>query len=156
MTARYANKSAGWDVPGGAPWQGAVDWGITLLQRMGFVVGAMYVLAVPSRKSGVLRSTPVSLLTLEGERYIVACDEAADWVRDARAAGHGMLRRGRVDEHIALTEIPVTECIPVLRAFPRLVPGGVASFRRRHGIPADPDAFAGLAAVCPVFRVERG
>ena len=41
------------------------------LQRLGFVIGTMHVLSVPGRQSGVLRSTPVSLLTVDGQRYIV-------------------------------------------------------------------------------------
>ncbi len=128
---------------------------VTLLQRMGFVVGGMHMLAVPARQSGILRSTPVSVLALDGQRYIVAADEDAEWVLDARARGRGMLRRGRVDEHVALIELPLAERMPILRALPRLMPGSARAIARRHGAFSDPDALAALAAHCPVFRVER-
>lgn len=155
MTAGFSPESANWAVrqPG---WQAAIDTVIVALQRLGFVVGDVYVLAIPARQSGIQRSTPVSVLTLDGERFIVACDGGAAWVHDARAAGHGTLQRGRVDERVTLTEVPLAESVPVLRALPRRLPGSVPAFRRLHGIAASSEAFAGLAARCPVFRVERG
>jgi hypothetical protein len=126
-----------------------------LLQRLGFVVGAMSVLVAPSRQSGILRSTLVPLLTVGGERYVVAERDGLEWVLNVRAAGRGILRRGRVDEEVSLMELPVAERAPILRELPRQAPGSVAAFQRWHGIAADPEAFAGLAACCPVFRVER-
>ena len=128
---------------------------VIALQRLGFVVGTMHVLAVPGRRSGVFRSTPVSLLTVDGHRYIVAGLDNADWVLNARVAGRGMLRRGRTEEHVSLIELPVEDRTRILREFPRLVPQGVPFFTRLYGVTADPEAFAALAARCPVFRVER-
>jgi hypothetical protein len=52
-------------------------------------------------------------------------------------------------------EVPVLERVTILREFPRLVPQGVPFFTRLYGVTADPEAFAGLADRCPVFRVER-
>ncbi len=128
---------------------------VMALQRLGFVVGTMHVLAVPGRRSGVYRATPVSLLTVDGHRYIVAGLDDADWVLNARVAGRGILCRGRTEEHVSLVELPVDERAPILREFPRLVPQGVPFFTRLYGVGADPEAFAGLAGKCPVFRVER-
>jgi hypothetical protein len=128
---------------------------VMVLQRLGFVVGTMHVLAVPGRHSGVFRSTPVSLLTVDGHRYIVAGLDDADWVLNARVAGRGTLHRGRTEEYVSLVELPVEERAAILRKFPRLVPQGVPFFTRLYGVTADPDQFAGLAETCPVFRVER-
>jgi hypothetical protein len=128
---------------------------VMALQRLGFVVGTMHVLAVPGRRSGVFRSTPVSLLTVDGQRYIMAGLDDADWVLNARVAGHGMLHRGRTEEHVSLVELPVADRAPILREFPRLVPQGVPFFTRLYGVTADSEQFAGLAETCPVFRVER-
>jgi hypothetical protein len=136
-------------------WLKGVNRVIIALQRLGFVVGSMHVLAVPGRQSGVLRSTPVSLLTLDDRRYIVAGLDNADWVLNARAAGRGLLHRGRTEEHVSLIELPVADRAPILREFPRLIPQGVPFFTRLYGVTADPEAFARLAAHCPVFRVER-
>lgn len=128
---------------------------IMALQRVGFVVGTMHVLAVPGRHSGVLRSTPVSLLTVDDRRYIVAGQDDADWVLNARAAGRGILHRGRTEEHVSLIELPVAEDAPILREFPRQLPHGVPFFTRLYGVSADSEQFAELATTWPVFRVER-
>jgi deazaflavin-dependent oxidoreductase (nitroreductase family) len=124
-------------------------------QRAGLAVGAMHVLTVPGRNSGFSRSTPVSLLNVDDRRYIVAGLGNADWVLNARTAGRGMLRRGRTEEHVSLVELPVEDRASILREFPRLIPQGVPFFTRLYGVGADPEAFAALAATCPVFRVER-
>jgi hypothetical protein len=103
----------------------------------------------------VLRSTPVSLLTVDDHRYIVAGLDNADWVLNARAAGRGTLRRGRTEEHVSLLELPIADRARILREFPGLIPQGVPFFTRLYGVTADPEAFAGLAETCPVVRVER-
>ena len=66
-----------------------------------------------------------------------------------------MLRRGRTEEHVSLVELPVEDRVPILREFPRLIPQGVPFFTQLYGVAVDPDAFAALAPMCPVFRVER-
>jgi hypothetical protein len=60
---------------------------IVALQRLGVAIGTMRLLSVPGRKSGRLRTTPVSPLTVDGWRYIVAGHEGFDWVKNARASG---------------------------------------------------------------------
>jgi hypothetical protein len=127
---------------------------IMVLNRLGVVIGTQYVLSVPGRRTGKLRSTPVSLLTVDGRRYIVT-GMATDWVKNARAAGWGLLIRGRTKERVRLVELPVEERVPVLREFPRQVPHGVAYFERLLGLPNDPAAFAAAAPRCPVFRIDR-
>lgn len=138
------------------PVQAVRDYAIVALQRIGFVVGAMYVLTLPSRKSGILRSTPVSILTMGDERFVAALHGDLEWVQDARACRRGTLQRGRVDERVVLTEIPAHERAPLLRQIPTRLPAVAPEFRQTYGNDADPESFARLAARCPVFRVERG
>jgi hypothetical protein len=88
--------------------------------------------------------------------YVVAGLHIADWVLNARAAGRGMLRRGRTQKQISLVELALEDRAPVLREFLRVIPQGVPSFPQLYGVGADPEAFAALAATCPVFQVERG
>jgi deazaflavin-dependent oxidoreductase (nitroreductase family) len=128
---------------------------IVALQRRGVVIGTMRLLSVPGRKSGKLRTTPVSPLTVEGERYIIAGLEEADWVKNLRSAGWGILARGRDQERVNLVELPLQERAPVLREFPRKVPHGVQFFRQLYGISGAPEEFEALASRCPVFRVEE-
>ena len=54
---------------------------VRLLTRLGLRLGTIHVLTVPGRRSGVPRSTPVSPLTVDGKRYVVAGMEEADWVK---------------------------------------------------------------------------
>jgi deazaflavin-dependent oxidoreductase (nitroreductase family) len=128
------------------------------LTGLGLAIGPMRVLTVPGRKSGKMRSTPVSTLALDRQRYIVGGLAEADWVKNVRAAGWGLLAQGRKKERVRLIELPVEKRASILREFPRLVPGGVQFFHRVYDLPKDPallpDAFAGLANQCPVFRIE--
>lgn len=131
---------------------------IMVFQRLGLPTGTIHVLTVPGRMSGTLRSTPVSALTVDGRRYIVAGATDMDWARNVRAAGWGILAHGRRSERVNLIELPPQERAPILREFPRLVPGGVPFFRRLYSLPDDPaalpDAFAGLATHATIFRIE--
>jgi hypothetical protein len=139
-------------------WLKPVNRVIMELQRLGLAIGTMRVLMVPGRKSGQLRSTPVSPLTIGGQRYIIGGLAEADWVKNARAAGWGILAHGRRQEQVALIELPVEQRGPILREFPRKVPHGVAFFQQLYHLPKDaaalPEAFAALATHCPVFRIE--
>ena len=54
------------------------------LRRVGFVVGTMHVHSVLGRRSGIPRSTPVSLLTIPGNRSIVASKDYAYRVPNAQ------------------------------------------------------------------------
>jgi hypothetical protein len=127
---------------------------IMLLNRLGLPIGSQHVLSVPGRKSGKLYSTPVSLLTVEGRRYICTAGETG-WVKNARVSGWGLIARGRRQERVALVELPVAERAPILREFPRQVPHGVQFFELVLGIPNDPEAFAAAAPRCPVFRIDQ-
>src|SRR5947199_6622275 len=81
---------------------------VMALNRLGLPLGTQHVLSIPGRKTGKLRSTPVSLLTVNGRRYVCTGMET-DWVKNARAAGWGLLARGRKTEQVALVELPVEE-----------------------------------------------
>lgn len=136
-------------------WLGPANRVIVALQRRGFVLGTIRLLSMPGRKSGALRTTPVSPLAVDGERYVVAGLEEADWVKNGRAAGWGVLACGREKERVMLPELPIEERAAVLRESPREVPHGVGFFRRLYGVSADPEEFAALAPRCPAFRIEE-
>jgi hypothetical protein len=125
---------------------------IVAFNRLGGRFGTWSILSIPGRKTGKMRSTPVSVLHVNGQRYIVTGFET-QWVKNARKAGRGILARGRKQEQVALVELPVEERPPILREFPRQVPHGVEYFERFLGLPSDPEAFAQAAPHCPVFRI---
>ena len=53
---------------------------VALLTSLGVSVYGSRVLAVRGRKSGEWRTTPVNLLTYQGERYLVAPRGVTQWV----------------------------------------------------------------------------
>jgi deazaflavin-dependent oxidoreductase (nitroreductase family) len=103
------------------PWM--VRLNVAMLRR-GLSIGSQHLLTVRGRKSGQLRGTPVSIATVEGNRYIVAAFTDAAWVWNVRAAESATLSRGRSIEAVRLIELPVDERGPVLRAFLQQVRGG--------------------------------
>ncbi len=58
----------------------------------------MRLLRVRGRKTGLPRTTPVSLIEHEGRRWLVAPYGEVGWVRNARAAGEAELLRGSAVE----------------------------------------------------------
>ena len=126
------------------------------LQRLGLPLGTIHVLTVPGRVSGAPRSTPVSPLTVEGRRYVVAGLPHGDWARNVRAAGSGELTQGRRRSTIVLREVTdPAERRDVMTAFPTEVPGGVFFFVRlglvAKGTPAE---FAAASDEVAVFELR--
>lgn len=135
-------------------WLGPASRVNMLMLRMGLRIGTQHVLSVPGRKTGRLRSTPVSLVTVDGTRHVVS-GEGLGWVKNARASGWGELLRARRRERVSLTELPEDERGPILRAFWYQVPQGRRFITRLFGLSADagPDDLEAAAARCPVFRI---
>ncbi|MGI8651209.1 MAG: nitroreductase/quinone reductase family protein [Geodermatophilaceae bacterium] len=79
--------------------------GIARLTRMGVSVAGSRVLRVRGRVSGQIRANPVNVLSLDGERYLVAPRGHTDWVRNLRVARTGELVIGRRVETFTATEI---------------------------------------------------
>ena len=75
------------------------------------------VLEVRGRSSGEPRRTPVNLLELEGERYLVAPRGETQWARNLRVSGEGRLLVGRRSESFTAVELADEEKAPVLRAY---------------------------------------
>ena len=134
-------------------WLKFANRAIIAFNRLGLSFGTWYILSIAGRKSGKTRSTPVSVLHVNGQRYVVTGFET-QWVKNARKVGRGLLARGRKQEQVLLVELPVEERPPILREFPRQVPHGVQFFEKLLNLPADPEAFAAAAPRCPVFRLD--
>lgn len=135
-------------------WLGPASRFNMFLLRRGARIGTQHVLSVPGRKSGRLRSTPVSLVTVDGVRYVVS-GEGLGWVKNARAAGWAELFRADRSERVGLSELPAAERGPILRAFYDQVPHGRQYIAPFFGLAPDagPDEFEAAAPQCPVFRI---
>lgn len=111
-----------------------------------------HLLSIAGRRTGRIRTTPVALVDVSGERYAVAGFAGSDWVRNARAAGRATVRRGRRVERVTLVEVPVGQRGPILAAFAQHVRGGQSFLT----VPADGSsaAFAEAGARHPIFRIR--
>lgn len=136
-------------------WLGPASRLNMLLLRLGLRIGSQHILSVPGRKTGRMRSTPVSLVTLDGDRYVVS-GEGLSWVKNARAARWAELFRAGRREHVSLTELPSNERGPILRAFWHQVPQGRTFIARLFDLAPDASAddFEAAAPRCPVFRID--
>jgi deazaflavin-dependent oxidoreductase (nitroreductase family) len=137
-------------------WLKYVNKAMIGMQRLG-VLGdkGPVILVVPGRRTGKLRSTPITPMTVEGKQYVLVGLPGSDWAANARAAGEVELRRGRNTERVRMVELPPDEARPLLRLFPTEVPTGVG-FLKNAGLVTgpNPDEYEALAGRCPVFRFE--
>ena len=122
-----------------------------LLLRLGLAPGTTILLTVPGRRSGAPRSTPVTLVEEDGQRWLVAPYGPVGWVRNARAAGQVELSRGGRSETVHVQELAPEVAAPILKAYVERVP------ITRPYFDAAPDAplaaFAAEATKHPVFQV---
>src|ERR1700739_2451603 len=86
------------------------------MSRLGMSFGgeSPVVLTAPGRKSGRERSTPVTPMTVDGERYVVAGFPGADWVANVRAAEQAPLARGRRVQRVRMVELSPQDARPIL------------------------------------------
>ena len=123
------------------------------LLKRGIGPPTQHLLTTLGRKSGRTRTTPVALVTFEGERYIVAGFDGADWVQNARAAGRGQLQRGRSLESVALVEVPLEQRAPILQLFAHKIRGGQAFLTVAPSAPHS--TFVEAAPRHPIFRLAQ-
>lgn len=112
------------------------------------------ILETKGRKSGVPRRTPVNLLILDGEEYLVAPRGETQWVRNVRADGGRLtLILGRKRQERVGQELDSESAIPVLRAYLKRWKAEVGVFF--DGVNAEsPEADVRQAATeHPVFRL---
>jgi deazaflavin-dependent oxidoreductase (nitroreductase family) len=133
---------------------GIFNTAVAGLTRLGVSVYGSRVLYVRGRSSGEWRSTPVNLLIVDGERYLVAPRGVTQWVRNIRAAGGGELRVGRRVEPFTATEITGGDKVPLLRAYLKKWKFEVGVFFDGVGPDAPDEELRRIAPGYPVFRLH--
>jgi deazaflavin-dependent oxidoreductase (nitroreductase family) len=127
---------------------------VQAMTRAGISVMGSRVLYVRGRTSGEWRSTPVNLLTLDGDRFLVAPRGQTQWVRNLRVAGGGELRVGRRAERFTATELADEDKPPVLRAYLKRWKWEVGMFFENITADATDEQLMAVAPGFPVFRVR--
>ena len=128
---------------------------IIALQRLGLGFLSFYVLRIPGRRSGVMRATVVSPFTVEGHRYVLSFGHL-EWVRNAQAAGWGLLSRGHKQIRVNLVEVKPPASAPIAGVFPRQIPAGVQFFIGLGLVesPGTPEQFQAAAERLTLFRLD--
>jgi len=126
---------------------------VAMLTAAGISVWGSRELRVRGRTSGEWRTTPVNLLSHEGDRYLVAARGVTHWVRNLRAAGEGELRVGRRTEPFRATEISDDEKPPILRAYLKRWKAEVGVFFGGVSAESSETDVRRIAPDHPVFRL---
>jgi len=92
-------------------------------QIFGFLIGLglgfsyNYLLQVRGRKTGRLYSTPIDLLEMDGNRFLVAGRGRTQWVRNAEVAGEVILKKGSQRRRFRLRVLPDQKKPEILKAY---------------------------------------
>ncbi len=125
---------------------------MTILIRLGVGPGNMHLLTVTGRKSGKHYTTPVSLVTQDGQRFLVSPYGEVNWVRNARAAGTVTISRGRKTEILRIEELDADSSAPILKQY---IASEAITQPYFDASPASPVAdFASEAHRHPVFQLK--
>ena len=132
-------------------WRRALNAVVRPLAKAGLTGPRTHVLTVPGRASGKPWSTPVSIVRIGGERWLVAPYGDRNWVKNARAAGRVELRRGRRRERLSVEELPPADAVRVLQEYYRR--GRVTRPFFAVTLDAPTEAWLAEAPSHPVFRL---
>jgi len=122
----------------------------SVLARTGLIPHT-YLLTTRGRKTGRARNNPVTLVVLDGQRWLVAPYGPVSWVHNARAAGKIELTRGRTTRAYEIRELPAQQAGYVLKHYLRLARITQPYFRARPDSPVED--FSAEAALHPVFQL---
>jgi deazaflavin-dependent oxidoreductase (nitroreductase family) len=145
--AHFERKRPGWFT------RNVFNRALNAAMGLGLSVWGSRVLEVPGRTTGQPRRTPVNLLSLEGERYLVAPRGETQWVRNLRASGGGRLLLGRHAEEFTASEVADEQKVPILRAYLKRWKAEVGAFFDGVGPDTPDEQMRAEAAKHPVFRI---
>ena len=129
----------------------SADAMMAALARIGIAPGGITSLTVVGRRSGRPHTLPITPITVDGRRYLVAPYGPVGWVLNLRAAGHATLKRGRRRERIRAIELAPPQAAPVLRAYAEKIPLVRPQFAAAYDDPLED--FVAIAPKHPVFAL---
>jgi len=123
---------------------------ISVLIRTG-LVPSTYLLTTRGRKTGRPHTNPVTVVTSDGRRRLVAPYGPVSWVHNARAAGQVTLRRRLQVREYAVREVAAQEAGPVVKHYVRVATATRPYFQATKDAPVG--AFVAEANRHPVFEL---
>jgi deazaflavin-dependent oxidoreductase (nitroreductase family) len=133
-----------------------VNRAVRLGTRLGRDIDGVRELEVRGRRTGKPRRTPVKVLEVDRERYLVSLYGSSGWVHNLRSQPTARLRFGRDVEEVLATEVADDEKRPIARAY--LAGVSRDETRRRLAWAADgagEDAARRGEMSVPMFRLRR-
>ena len=128
-----------------------INWVFATLTKLGLGASYRHILTVRGRKTGRVYSTPVDVMEVGGDRWLVAGYGVVNWVHNVRASGEATLSRGGRSQAYRVAEVGPADAIPVLREYMRQVRVTAPYF---DATPDSSDeAVAAEVARHPVFRL---
>ena len=94
-----------------------VNRAVRLGTKLGRDIDGVRELQVRGRRTGKLRRTPVKVLEVDGERYLVSLNGSSGWVHNLRSERNARLRFGRHIEDVLATEIADGDKRPIAIAY---------------------------------------
>lgn len=127
---------------------------VALLAKFGITFKDGYRLIVRGRKSGNEYAVAVTVLTLDGEQYLVAPRGETQWVRNVRAAEQVRLEKGASVESFLTQELNDDRKLPVLSAYLSEYRKAVQRYFPIQAGSA-PEEFESIADSYPTFLLRK-
>src|SRR6266498_4171734 len=86
-----------------------------LLLAVGIPMGPTVLVTIRGRKSGLPRTTPLSLIENAGRRGLISPFGEVNWVSNLRAAGRATITVGRTKEEVTAVELRPSEAVEFIR-----------------------------------------
>ena len=135
-----------------SPARRAANTVMTGMIRLGVGGPSSYhLLTTTGRTSGQPRTTPVILLEMDAQRWLVSPYGNVGWVHNVRATSRVSLRRGRTSEALGASEVDADTAGPVLQRYVREASITAPFFDAKADDPAE--RFVAEASRHPVFRL---
>jgi deazaflavin-dependent oxidoreductase (nitroreductase family) len=125
------------------------------LLAAGVPMGPNVLITVRGRKSGLPRTTPLTIVAFSGRRWLMAPFGEVDWVRNLRAAGRTTITVRRRNEEVAAVELGYTEAVAFYRDVlgPRVQQTRIGAWIVRHLDKIDVNKPEQAAEGRPVFEL---
>jgi deazaflavin-dependent oxidoreductase (nitroreductase family) len=140
-----------------------IPWFVSLFNPLarrllaaGLPMGPDVLVTIRGRKSGLPRTTPLTIVEFAGRRWLLAPFGDVNWVRNLRAAGRATITVGRRNEEVTAVELRSTEVVAFFRDVlrPLVRQTRVGAWIVRHIDRIDLDHPEEAARGRPVFEIH--
>jgi deazaflavin-dependent oxidoreductase (nitroreductase family) len=138
------------------PWVPFFNRIVRPLLAAGVPMGPNALVTIRGRKSGLPRTTPLTIVEFAGRRWLMAPYGDVDWVRNLRVAGRATITVRRRREAVTAVELGPEEAVAFYRDVlgPRVRRTRLGAWIVRHIDKVDVDNPTGAAEGRPVFELR--